>query len=150
MFGTVSVECDRGWDESILSLVLGIVNSANGGCLIDEIENGIYYRWQSELWKMSGMLAEQLNVQVFAMTHSLDCIRSFADVLGKQDALLIRLEKRAKGLTAVCYSGEELRTAMDNDIELRGVWGMGFVNIDCWLRVRMNSMWFGIWRGDCG
>lgn len=103
----------------ILSLVLGMVNSANGVCLIDEIENGVYYRRQPELWKMIGMLAEQLNVQVFATTHGLDCIRSFADVLGKQDAQLIRLEKRAKGLTAVCYSGEELRVAMDNDMELR-------------------------------
>lgn len=103
----------------ILSLVLGIVNSANGICLIDEIENGIYYRRQPELWKMIGMLAEQLNVQVFVTTHSLDCIRSFADMAEKQDAQLIRLERRTKGIKAVCYSGEELRVAMNNDMELR-------------------------------
>lgn len=103
----------------ILSLVLGIVNSANGICLIDEVENGIYYRRQPELWKMIGMLAEQLNVQVFVTTHSLDCVRSFADMARGKDAQLIRLEKRAKGITAVCYSAEELQAAISNDIELR-------------------------------
>lgn len=103
----------------ILLLVLGMVNSANGICLIDEIENGVYYRRQPELWKMIGMLAERLNVQVFATTHSLDCVRSFADMTEGQDAQLIRLERRAKGVTAVCYSGTELRTAVDNDMELR-------------------------------
>lgn len=103
----------------ILSLVLGIVNSANGVCLIDEIENGIYYRRQPELWKMIGMLAEQLDVQVFVTTHSLDCVRSFADMARGKDAQLIRLEKRAKGITAVCYSAEELQAAISNDIELR-------------------------------
>ena len=103
----------------ILSLVLGMVNSADGVCLIDEVENGIYYRRQPELWKMIEMLAERLNVQVFATTHSLDCIRSFADMARGKDAQLIRLEKRVKGMVAVCYSAEELQTAMGNDIELR-------------------------------
>ena len=103
----------------ILSLVLGVVNSADGVCLIDEVENGIYYRRQPELWKMIGMLAERLNVQVFATTHSLDCIRSFADMASGKNAQLIRLEKRTKGMTAVCYSAEELQAAMSNDIELR-------------------------------
>lgn len=101
----------------MLSLVLGIVNSQNGICLIDEIENGIYYQHQPALWKMIESLSKELNVQVFATTHSLDSVRGFVETV--QDAQLTRLEKREKGIKAVCYSQEELRVAMDNRIELR-------------------------------
>lgn len=103
----------------ILSLILGIVNCANGVCLIDEIENGIYYRRQPELWQMIALLVEQLHVQVFATTHSLDCIRGFSEVARGENARLIRLEKRQKGLTAISYSAKELQIAMDKDIEIR-------------------------------
>lgn len=103
----------------ILALVLGLVNSANGLCLIDEIENGIYYRRQSDLWKVIAHLVEKLNIQLFATTHSNDCIKSFADVAVEGNAKLIRLEKREKGIKAVDYTAEELSVAADNDIEVR-------------------------------
>lgn len=103
----------------ILALVLGLVNSANGLCLIDEIENGIYYRRQPDLWKVIAHLVEKLNIQLFATTHSNDCIKSFADVAVEGNAKLIRLEKREKGIKAVDYTAEELSVAADNDIEVR-------------------------------
>ena len=103
----------------ILSLILSIVNCANGVCLIDEIENGIYYRRQSEIWEMIALLVEQLHIQIFATTHNLDCIRGFSEIATNKNAQLIRLEKRQKGLVAISYSAKELQIAMDKDIELR-------------------------------
>lgn len=103
----------------VLSIILGIINAKNGICLIDEIENGIYYRRQSDLWKMISLLVKQLNVQLFATTHSLDCIRSFSLMAENDNAQLIRLEKRKNGPFAICYTSDDLKTALINEIELR-------------------------------
>lgn len=103
----------------IFALVLALVNSANGFCLVDEIENGIYYRRQPDLWKVIAHLVEKLNIQLFATTHSNDCVKSFSEIASDQNAKLIRLEKREKGIKAVDYSAEEVSIAADNDIEVR-------------------------------
>ena len=104
----------------ILSVILSIVNSKNGICLIDEIENGIYYRKQLDLWKIIFSLVNELNVQLFATTHSLDCVRSFSSMAENGEMnQLIRLEKRKTGPFAICYAPQELKVALDNEIELR-------------------------------
>ena len=104
----------------ILSVILSIVNSKNGICLIDEIENGIYYRKQLDLWKIIFFLVNELNVQLFATTHSLDCVRSFSSMAENGEMnRLIRLEKRKTGPFAICYAPQELKVALDNEIELR-------------------------------
>jgi AAA15 family ATPase/GTPase len=48
--------------------------------LIDEIENGIHYTVQEEIWKTLFTLSKELNVQVFATTHSLEMIQQFNKV----------------------------------------------------------------------
>ena len=87
----------------ILSIILGLVNSKDGVCLIDEIENGIYYKRQPELWDMICHLVKELNIQLFATTHSLDCIRNFS-ASATDNSQFIRLEKRKTGIKAVCYN----------------------------------------------
>lgn len=102
----------------ILSIILGLVSSKDGVCLIDEIENGIYYKRQPELWDMICHLVKDLNIQLFATTHSLDCIRNFS-TSATDNSQFIRLEKRKTGIKAVCYNPDELKVALENDIELR-------------------------------
>lgn len=92
----------------ILTLILGLVNCADGVCFIDEIENGIYYRRQPALWEVLTHLVEKLNIQLFATTHSSDCVKSFAEVVSAGNSKLIRLEKRDKGIKAVDYTAEEV------------------------------------------
>ena len=103
----------------ILSLVLGLVNCKDGVCFIDEIENGVYYRRQPALWKIISHLVGKLHIQLFATTHSNDCVKSFAESVAGITAKLIRLEKREKGLKAVDYTAEEVSIAANNDIEVR-------------------------------
>ena len=103
----------------ILSLILGLVNCKDGVCFIDEIENGVYYRRQPALWKIISHLAEKLHIQLFATTHSNDCVKSFAESVTGITAKLIRLERREKGLKAVDYTAEEVSIAANNDIEVR-------------------------------
>lgn len=48
--------------------------------LIDEIENGIHYTAHKEFWQHLFKLCKELNVQVFATTHSLEMIKAFNEV----------------------------------------------------------------------
>lgn len=53
--------------------------------LIDEIENGIHYTAQAEVWRMLMKLCKHYNIQLFATTHSLEMIKSFQSVCGEDE-----------------------------------------------------------------
>jgi len=61
----------------LVSIVTSLYAAENGYLFIDEIDNGIHYSVLDELWKIIFVLSKQLNVQVFATTHSKECIESF-------------------------------------------------------------------------
>ena len=64
----------------LFGLTLALVASQNGVLLIDEIENGVHYTVLVSLWKFISKVSRRLNVQVFATSHSLDCIKAFHEV----------------------------------------------------------------------
>jgi len=107
----------------IFSIILALVNSENGLLLIDEFENGLHYSAQEKLWKIIFSLAEKLNIQVFATTHSSDCISSFEAVLNGHETTvkgkLIRLDNINGMIKPIEYTPQELEIAFENDIEIR-------------------------------
>ena len=104
----------------ILTIILAMLNCKGGTLLLDEFETGLHYSVQDELWKIIFMLAEELDIQVFATTHSNDCVNSFANVNMQNAGMVIRLEERKGNITAVTYTdNEELRFAATNNIEIR-------------------------------
>jgi AAA15 family ATPase/GTPase len=66
--------------NKVASFILSIINQSNNVVLIDEIENGIHYTKQAELWEMLFKLAIEFNVQIFSTSHSLEMIKAFAKV----------------------------------------------------------------------
>ena len=108
----------------VFSIILSMVNCENGYLLIDEFENGLHYSVQEKLWEVIFYLAERLDIQVFATTHSSDALRSFTTVLARQKnpdemGKAIRLQIHNDTVRAVDYSPEELETAIDYNIEVR-------------------------------
>ena len=106
----------------ILTIILSLLNCPAGGALaIDEIDNGLHFSVQKQLWEMVFSLAKELDVQIFATTHSMDCLRSFAQVNANGDGLLIRLDVRQNGdIVPQYYSdSEDIRFAVEIQIELR-------------------------------
>lgn len=87
----------------LTAFALAMANCANGVCLIDEIENGIHHELFDQLWEAIARFAEELNVQVFATTHSKDCIEAFERSyhLSKFDAAFYRLERSGEEVGAV-------------------------------------------------
>jgi len=107
----------------ILTIILALANSDNGFLLLDEFENGLHYTVQEKLWKIIFELSKVLNVQVFATTHSEDCISGFQRVLNNADnsqtGKLIRLDNSNGNIKSVEYSPRELQIACEQDIEAR-------------------------------
>ena len=64
----------------LVSIVTSLYATENGHLFIDEIENGIHYTVLDDIWNIVLKLSKELNVQVFATTHSKECIESFSRV----------------------------------------------------------------------
>lgn len=106
----------------VLSIALALVNAAGGFLLVDEFENGLYYGVQDEVWDVIFALSRRLGVQVFATTHSWDCIVGFqyAANRSEESGMLYRLERGAEGhIKAVAYTEGELEIAAEQRIEVR-------------------------------
>lgn len=92
--------------------------------LIDEVETGIHHTLHAGLWRFVLHTARLLDVQVFATTHSLDCLRGFAKAVSEDqenDGLAIRLEQvEGKERTgAVIMDSEDLPIIVRESIEVR-------------------------------
>ncbi len=92
--------------------------------LIDEVDTGIHHTMHRDLWRFIFRAARSLDVQVFATTHSLDCLRGFAEAAAEDDeadAQVIRLE-RIEGedqTGAVVIDREGLPIVIRDSIEVR-------------------------------
>ncbi len=107
----------------ILQIAIGAVTVENGFLLIDEIETGLYYQSQTDMWRFVLEVAKQLNIQVFATTHSWDCITAFQEALelsgDENSGKLFRLSRQEEDIRVVEYSSNELATAVNHSIEVR-------------------------------
>lgn len=107
----------------ILMIAFMLAFSEDRYLLIDEIDTGLHYRTITDLWRLIFQTAVKLNIQVFATTHSLDCIRSFAEAIAlhedKAVGAIFRLQRRGEAIQVVRYDGERLMLAVEQDIEVR-------------------------------
>jgi len=106
----------------LTSLVLAIGNSQNGVIMVDEIENGLHHSILPKVWRVIGEVANQFNVQIFATTHSLECIIAAYNAFEKTDPYefcLHRLERINENIRDVTYNKESLAAAIETGLEMR-------------------------------
>ena len=107
----------------ILTLTMALVSTEKGVLLIDEIETGLHYEAQLDMWRLVLKTAQDLDVQVFATTHSWDCIAAFKEALQELEdqsvAKLFRLDSKYGKLRAVEYDAEDINIAVEQGIEVR-------------------------------
>lgn len=106
----------------LLALRLSFVGASNGVLLIDEIDTGLHWTIMEEMWQFVVEVASRLNVQVFATTHSYDCIRGLGSLLRNRPELeeQVCLQKLDRLLPeAVCLQADQVRVAVEQDIEVR-------------------------------
>jgi hypothetical protein len=104
----------------LLALALALVRSRNGFLLVDEIDTGLHHTTMTDMWKMILGAAERLNVQVFATTHSFDCVSSLAPLCDPEGGNKISVQRidPAKPV-AVSYSEGEIKVVAERNIEVR-------------------------------
>lgn len=104
----------------ILNIIMALLACKNGILLLDEAESGLHYRTQAILWTILNKLAKDFNVQIFATTHSVDCVRAFASSMTNDFGKIIRLERQETKVVAKCYrSLDNVVDFINENIEIR-------------------------------
>ena len=103
----------------IARLVLAISAAPDGVVLMDEIENGLHHSVLSKVWKVVDAAAQQFNTQIFATTHSFECVEAAHEALGADGFLLHRLEANNTENRCVTYEPEEIDVALRHNLEIR-------------------------------
>lgn len=116
----------------LLSLLLHISSLQNGYLLVDEIENGFHHETLPSIWKAIYHAAKLQRCQIFATTHSYECLTAYSDGLGEvapTDYSFVRLDKISKrdsgigqdseSISPTQYDAESLRSAIAGHWEVR-------------------------------
>ncbi len=107
-----------------LSIIVDLYASGNGYLFIDEVDNGIHYSSLDKLWEIILTLSKEMNVQVFATTHSRECIESYCRVAEKfndQDISFITLVKnKDKQIKAIVRDFDIFTNSIHEAREVRG------------------------------
>ena len=108
----------------LISIVTSLYKCENGYLFIDEIDNGIHYTQLDEIWTIILEVSKKLNVQVFATTHSKECIESYARVSKKledKDISYIKMSRlKDNSIKAGVRDFLMLQDSIDDDHEVRG------------------------------
>lgn len=111
----------------VLQLSLKLFGAKGGFFLIDEFENGLHYSIQEKVWELLFEMAERYKIQIFATTHSWDCIESFTKVAVSRtetDGVLFRLGRSVRTsdhgkIIATVFDEEALKNITQTDMEVR-------------------------------
>lgn len=107
----------------ILRYFVDIMNAPGGVVLIDEIENGLHWLKANDIWQMIKKAGRNYDVQIFATTHSMECIKAAHTLFSSDDTYdlgVYRLESSELGMVnTISYDKETLEAALKNNLEVR-------------------------------
>jgi len=110
--------------KQLIHYIVALFAMKNKTLFIDEIASGIHYSKYDKLWEIILTISKQQNVQVFATTHSKECIESYARVAKKledKEITFIELGKNDKNkIESIIYSYEWLMDEVSQNHEVRG------------------------------
>ena len=118
----VPLQMAGGGMRRLFSITCAIAANPNAVVMVDEIEVGLHHSVMRGFWRVIGALAEKASTQVFASTHSIECIRSAFEASQMEaglDLQMIRLESVENEIAAVMYDHETLATSVDMNFEVR-------------------------------
>ena len=94
--------------------------------MIDEIEIGIHHSKQKEFWISIMKVCKELDIQLFATTHSKECTEAFVQASNllnyNNDIRLIKLEESSnkEKIYASTFTYNQINAGLDSNVELRG------------------------------
>ena len=98
--------------------ILSLIYSGFDRIYIDEIDTGIHFSKMKDFWRKILNLCKDLNVQLFATTHSQECIEAYAQALeelGMEDnGRIIMLQEEHKSVKSYTFK------SLDEHLDYRG------------------------------
>jgi AAA15 family ATPase/GTPase len=114
--------------DIIITLELMNQNAKPQIICIDEIDNGLYHDKQDLFWEQIIKLCEEYNIQLFATTHSYDCMKSIVRVFENQyktdekideELAVFRLVKIKNEVRARPFNFSFLKVLTESSTEIR-------------------------------
>ena len=106
----------------LLSMALAFHQAREGMILIDEVENCLHYSVLKDVWKDLNWLSQEFNVQVFATTHSGECMVAARDAFAcmeDEDLCIHRLNLLDGQIVETSYPFDALDFTLDYGAEIR-------------------------------
>jgi hypothetical protein len=106
----------------MLSMAIAITQSKGGVLLVDEIDTGLHYTAMADMWRLIFAAAIEFQVQVFATTHSYDCVHSLATVCtpDMDPSHRVSIQRIEAGKPkAIPYDETEIKLAAERKLEVR-------------------------------
>jgi AAA15 family ATPase/GTPase len=105
----------------LISILLAITAAERGIVLIDELENGFYYKTLSKIWKAIHALASEFSCQVFASTHSDECLSAATQIVEEDPKSYALLNMDAGGgrSKVTVSDGEVFGSALSSGFDIR-------------------------------
>ncbi|MDM8567379.1 AAA family ATPase, partial [Candidatus Halobeggiatoa sp. HSG11] len=103
-----------------IAILCAIWASKDGFLFIDEIENGIHYTNYKKLWKIIFQVSIDANCQIFATSHSKECIEAFNKVQFEQKGgVYFELYNNVKKdiIAVSCRDKEQLKYSLTHEGE---------------------------------
>lgn len=106
----------------LLGIILVLVNAKGKILLIDEIDLGLHYSVMVDLWKLVWKIAKELDIQVFATTHSRDCWEALGELIEAEEIydneiMIHRID--AKRDRSISYDTDKIVIAAEDQVEVR-------------------------------
>jgi hypothetical protein len=105
----------------LIAFLVAIANNQGGIVIVDEIENGFYFDSMKDIWELLRKFCERYDVQLFASTHSAECLEAAGEAAaGNEDDFSLLRTERNKDVSIVRqFTGMSFRNAMMQDAEVR-------------------------------
>jgi Fe-S cluster assembly ATPase SufC len=107
--------------NKLVSILLTITAQSGGIVLIDEIENGFYYKHMPTIWQSLLAFARRYDCQLFVSTHSSECLDALARVAEEspEEFCMLRAVHSGDGTTIRRFDGERFAHAVLDSVEVR-------------------------------
>ncbi len=115
-------------------IIASILINRDGFLFLDEIENGIHHSQLDKLWNIILTISKEQNVQVFATTHSEECIKALVTankedvktyqpkepILENNEIKFIELGIVDGKVDSIIFDFKELENEVEQNMEIRG------------------------------
>ncbi len=106
----------------LMTLALALVRVRGGTLLVDEIDTGLHYSVMADMWDLVIKTAAEAGTQVFATTHSWDCIEGLSLSCQRNPKFIgkVAIHTVDRALPhSVAFAGDSIRRMVKHQIDPR-------------------------------